>query len=48
MSIDAEDETGKDLVNDNNEIIALLKAIVYLLEVSLSKNTGETVKKFKG
>ena len=47
MSIDAEDKSGEELVDDNKQIIALLKAQVYLLEIIASVDSGSTVEMFE-
>jgi len=48
MSIDAEDGTGDELVSDNEKIIALLEAQVYLLEILAGRDIGTTIEMFKG
>ena len=47
MSIDAEDDTGITIEDQNKEIIALLKAQVFLLEIIASVEIGETIEMFE-
>ena len=47
MSIEAEDETGQEQVDNDEQIIKLLKAQVYLLEIIANKDIGTTLPIFE-